>query len=1219
MQILFIQASATSRTTFEKSVAIAVLPYEYAIAGSANEVKAAIAVRDFDLAILEVSPSNNTTLEIFSELQTRQIPVIVQVDLGEEDTLIDWMQQGAQDYIIKIPNYLKLLPIVIQKVFDRLSVARALQQRDDRLQTILANTVNGLLVVDFEGEILFTNLMTEQMLGKTKEQLLGQQLGIPSIGDGGFHEIELLQPNGKHLVAEMHSSLTIWENRPAHLISLVNITTRRQVEASLRESENRLSLALSAAKAGIWEFYPENNLLIWSDENYHLLGFEPNTIEPDYDLWLSAIYPEDRGRVERFIRQAIASGSVITLEYRVLLPNGKIRWLHIFGQPMLNATNRPSGMIGIHLDISDRKQAEEELYQLNQKLELRVAKRTQALRESEERWQLALKGANDGIWDWDVRANTIFLSSRWKQMRGYSEVEISNALEDWFKYIHPDDYDRVMVAVANHFAGNTEFFEVEYRVQHKNGSYMWVLDRGKALRDSNGNVIRMSGSESDITQRKQTEAALQASELELQTLFSAMSDLVLVKDREGKYLKVANTKASGLVISAEGIVGKTEYDILPRDKANELVGYIQQTLEMNAPINVEYNLDLEGNETWFSATISPLSQDLVLWVSREITDRKQIEETLKQQLEKEQFFVSILQRIRDSLDLVSILETTVDGVRQLIQSDRVLVYQIFDDCTGKVVTESVVEPWSGVLGVTFPPEAFPLSCYARYAEGNVYMISDRDRDPVLDCMVQFMADFEIRAKLVVPIVQEGGKLWGLMIAHQCSAPKDWQSWEVSLLEQLTSQLAIAIQQADLYQQLQEELAERRQTEIKLMESNEQLAISNAELARATRLKDEFLANMSHELRTPLNAILGMSEGLQENVFGELNPREKKAIATIESSGRHLLELINDILDLAKIESGKMELQIAPASVQNLCISSLSFVKQIAHKKGIQLRQQISPNLEAIAVDELRIRQALINLLINAVKFTPEGGKVRLETHLDMTASTIQFHVIDTGIGIAPEDIPKLFQSFVQIDSSLNRQFGGTGLGLALVKRIVELHQGTVMVESTLGTGSRFTITLPYQTSLRSQKLSPSNATESLSPQTEDFSTDEAGKTLPQRVLLAEDNQANIETFSNYLSIFGYQIDVAKNGLEAVELARQSKPDIILMDIQMPEMNGLDAILEIRKIPELSTVPILALTALAMVGDREKCLEAGANEYLSKPVKLKQLLTVVQKLLAKKSD
>jgi PAS domain S-box-containing protein len=260
-----------------------------------------------------------------------------------------------------------------------------------------------------------------------------------------------------------------------------------------------------------------------------------------------------------------------------------------------------------------------------------------------------------------------------------------------------------------------------------------------------------------------------------------------------------------------------------------------------------------------------------------------------------------------------------------------------------------------------------------------------------------------------------------------------------------------------------DISAKKQAELKLQEANDQLAIKNTELARATKLKDEFLATMSHELRTPLNAILGNSEILLEEIHGDINDKQRKSLNSIERSGQHLLSLINDILDLSKIEAGQLELQYLPISVESLCSNSISFIQPQSQQKQIQLRTQIDPALPTrFQGDERRLRQVLINLLNNAVKFTPQGGLVSLTVQSNPAQQTLQFSVHDTGIGIAPEDLQKLFQSFVQIDSKLNRQYDGTGLGLTIVKRIVELHGGRVMVESAVGQGSCFTIELPWQ-------------------------------------------------------------------------------------------------------------------------------------------------------------
>jgi signal transduction histidine kinase/CheY-like chemotaxis protein len=413
-----------------------------------------------------------------------------------------------------------------------------------------------------------------------------------------------------------------------------------------------------------------------------------------------------------------------------------------------------------------------------------------------------------------------------------------------------------------------------------------------------------------------------------------------------------------------------------------------------------------------------------------------------------------------------------------------------------------------------------------------------------------------------------------------------------------------------------DISDRKQAEAQLQRTNQ-------ELARATRLKDEFLANMSHELRTPLNAILGMTEGLQEQVFGKISDRQLKALQAIESSGSHLLELINDILDLSKIAAGQIELDCALTSVNHLCQSSLTFIRQQAMQKRIQIHTKIQTNLPDLLVDERRIRQALINLLSNAVKFTPAEGNITLEVsrirsitsfpeeNKEEAKEYLKIEVIDTGIGIAAENIQKLFKPFVQIDSALNRQYEGTGLGLSLVKQMVELHGGKVGLTSELGIGSRFFIELPYSSNVGcSSEMFDRDQTATISQ----LDTPTTGKSQLPLILIAEDNEANIMTISSYLSAKGYRIVLAKNGEEAIAIALSARPDLILMDVQMPLMDGLEATKQIRQITSLVKVPIIALTALAMADDRDRCLAAGANEYLTKPIKLKELVTMIQKVL-----
>ncbi len=400
---------------------------------------------------------------------------------------------------------------------------------------------------------------------------------------------------------------------------------------------------------------------------------------------------------------------------------------------------------------------------------------------------------------------------------------------------------------------------------------------------------------------------------------------------------------------------------------------------------------------------------------------------------------------------------------------------------------------------------------------------------------------------------------------------------------------------------------------------EQLQQTNADLMRATRMKDEFLATMSHELRTPLNSILGMTESLQEEIFGEINPKQLKALNQVEHSGNHLLKLINDILDLSKITAEKMELESEETDLLEICDSSLQMIQQLAQKKNIQLQTNLPATLPKFILDEQRIKQVLINLLSNGVKFTPDGGQVSLiinsQPIKDDTDNYphgfFRITVKDTGIGISPENIEKLFKPFVQIDSALNRQYEGTGLGLSLVKSIVELHGGRVKVESEVGVGSSFIVDIPWLTNIPSF---PIKETEMIEPEPETEPQTEPQATNHQLVLLVEDDEANILTISTYLEAKGYHLAVAENGEDAIELVKTLHPKVILMDIQMPVMDGLTATKYIRQQLKITDTPIITLTALAMKGDEERCLAAGANHYLSKPVRLKQLDKLLQQYL-----
>jgi len=401
--------------------------------------------------------------------------------------------------------------------------------------------------------------------------------------------------------------------------------------------------------------------------------------------------------------------------------------------------------------------------------------------------------------------------------------------------------------------------------------------------------------------------------------------------------------------------------------------------------------------------------------------------------------------------------------------------------------------------------------------------------------------------------------------------------------------------------------ERSLLAARVSERTEELSVANAELAQAVRLKDEFLANMSHELRTPLNAILGMSEALQENVYGIMNERQNHSLKIIQESGHHLLALINDILDISKIDAGKIEFQVGIVDVNRLIASCLSMIKQNAYKKSLSIHSHINTNVTSFRADERRLKQILVNLLSNAVKFTPGGGEIFLNVDGDPERESLKFQIRDTGIGIAEKDMDSLFQPFVQLDSRLSRAHSGTGLGLALVRRLTEMHGGGISLESEIGAGSCFTVTIPWIKEIEDSKITASTIYGN--------STETVNETIRNKTLLiVDDNEHNLQAITDYLTCKELKLLIARNGVEAINLYKNESPDLVIMDIQMPGMDGLEAIRRIRSIKKESPVPIIALTALAMPGDRERCINGGANDYLSKPVSLKVLFAAVIKQL-----
>ncbi|MGE5657402.1 MAG: PAS domain S-box protein [Actinomycetota bacterium] len=1048
------------------------------------------------------------------------------------------------------------------------------------------------------------------------------------------HEWRMITPSGKLKWLQGNSCPKPRDNGEiAWYGAVIETTERKQTEEALQRSESRFQ-RLAAAAPGViysWSFTQEKGGHYEYLNPYFEITHELPIAEvlEDYNLTVEQIHPDDRENYLQVVAHSVETQQPFQHEWRIITRSGKVKWLYSSAQPEL----RENGEVvwhGVGLDLSGRKQAE------------------QTLAKELLRIQTLFNTCFDGIVVLDRDNRVLDANLRFAEMLGYSPEEVAQLqTSDWDAKFTKEELQQFTQNCLIHRKG---VFETQHR--RKDGS-IFDVEISYNVVEWEGEILRFCDCR-DISDRKRMEAEREQAEARLQEreallrLFAQYAPAgIAMFDRQMRYLMISQRWLDdyhpGPLTS---FIGRSHYEAIPGipDSYKQVH---QRCLAGAIEKGEGWFIGLEGTQIWTRWEVRPWYKATgeiggIIIFSEDITQRKQAELALqelnqsleqmvtertaelqvseaqiRQQANRETLLREITQRIRQSLDLQTIFETACQEILQGSQAERVAIFRFdpesqFDD--GAFVAEALIPEFPSVLATPVHDHCFGNDYAPLYQQGRVQATSDINNAGLQDCHRQVLAQFQIRANLIVPLLQ-GNDLWGLLCIHQCSAPRQWQSFEIQVAQEIANQLALAIQQASLFEQLQQQLRERQQAQQQLAERNQQLALFNQELARATRLKDEFLANMSHEFRTPLNAILGMTEGLQEQIFGEVNEQQQKALQTVKRTGSHLLELINDLLDLAKVESGQIELSCTPAPVAVLCQSSLEFIKQQALKKQIELELKLPSYLPEICVDERRIRQVLVNLLNNAVKFTPNGGRITLEVSLpnferegEEEEDWLRFAVRDTGIGIAPENIHKLFQPFVQIDSALNRQYEGTGLGLSLVKRLVELHGGQVGLTSELGVGSCFTIELP---GVIVQPPAP-EAQPQIDPRLEPSSPDRATSPL---ILLVEDNEDNIVTVASYLEVKGNRLLVARNGQEAIALTQSECPDLILMDIQMPGMDGLEAIRQIRRLPQMGQIPIIALTALAMTGDRERCLAAGANDYLSKPVKLKQLAATIQQFLA----
>ena len=522
--------------------------------------------------------------------------------------------------------------------------------------------------------------------------------------------------------------------------------------------------------------------------------------------------------------------------------------------------------------------------------------------------------------------------------------------------------------------------------------------------------------------------------------------------------------------------------------------------------------------------------------------------------------------VSSSLDPDEVLERIVTSAVRLAGTDGGSIME-YDDHTDAFVVRAAHGTSTDLLGTLRRLTIHRRSTLVGRAatERRPVAVSDlqaADLDPHLAAL---LAD-GWRSLLAVPMLRADLVVGVLNVRRR--SPGGFPDDLVEVLQTFASQSSVAIVNARLFRELE---------------------TKSAELEVASRHKSEFLASMSHELRTPLNAVIGFSEVLLDRMFGELNDRQDEYVRDIWNSGRHLLELLNEVLDLSKVEAGQMTLEPATFRVADVLDHALSLVRERATAHGIALGLQVHDEVGSVHADELRFKQVVLNLLSNAVKFTPDGGRVDVEART--VGDELVVTVKDTGVGIPPEDRERIFESFQQGGRGVARE-EGTGLGLTLSRRIVELFGGRLWLESELGSGSTFGFAIPVRPG------------ESRGPTFE-----QVGESAPT-VLIVDDDRASVDLMSAYLSGSAVRVERAADGDQAVALTRSLRPAAVLLDIKLPRRDGWQVLADLRDDPATAQVPVVVAS---VVDDRARGLGLGAADYLIKPVSRDDLLRALERV------
>jgi PAS domain S-box-containing protein len=1020
----------------------------------------------------------------------------------------------------------------------------------------VGNGLGGSSYVLRSGQpLLLTNELKTQLPDKGEFQLIGSDslswMGVPLRTPARTIGV---------LAVQHYEKENVYSQRDLEFLSTVGnqialAIERKQADEELKQSEDRLAAAQKMAHVGSWEWNVITDEVLWSDEEYRLFGLEPGAGRVSWRFYLSLLHPSARRDVLRWFKAVRAMKSSSRMDMLIVRSDGEERILNSWADVVLDEDGNVTRVVGTSQDVTEREKAE------------------RALGESEERFQLVSRATNDAIWDWDVIANSLSFSESFGTLFGYRTGEFESTMEFWIQGIHPDDHDQVMESVYRVFGSEEESWTSEYRFRCADGSYAFVYDRGYVVRNAEGKPQRMVGAMMNMTERKRAEAQ----RARLADMVEASQDFIGFADPKTTLIQYINKHGRKMCgIGENEDMGKLKIsDVHPAWMNKLFADVILPSAVRDGFWEGEGAfLHRDGREIPVSMALMARKAangevDIFYTVSRDITERKRAEA-------ERQIISEIAQGVITTSSLGELLGLAHRSIGKLLYAENCFV-GLHDAKTDLIHFEF----WMDKCDAVPPPQpisnGFTRSSYV-LRTGQPLLLTRELRSQLFGKVDLAKSGSACASWLGVPL-RTATRTIGVLAVQHYEKENAYTPRDLQFLSAVGDQIALAI--------------ERKSAE-------GDLRVAKEAAEAASRAKSEFLANMSHEIRTPMNGIIGMTDLALET---ELNRDQREYLGMVKSSAHSLLGLINDILDFSKIEAGMLELEAIDFSLRDCIGGVLKPLGLRADQKGLELVADISSDVpDHFIGDSMRLRQILINLTANAIKFTERGEvviKVAAEAAPD-GESELHFSVADTGIGIPAEKQKAIFEAFAQADGSTTRTYGGTGLGLSIASQLIQKMHGRIWVESKMGEGTIFHFTA--RLGVRGTPLPAVKGAELW---------DLDGL----RTLVVDDNAVNRRILQELLLNWRMTPTVVESGQAGLdEMLRAAESgsayQLVLLDGVMPEMDGFALAEKIHEKPELADATVMMLSSAMPAGSATRCGSLGIASWLTKPVTQSELLDAI---------